>query len=83
MVIPDVLANSGGVVVSYFEWVQDIQAFFWDLNEINASLEKIMVNSFEEVWAISQKEKADMRMGAYMIAVNRVANALKQRGIFP
>jgi glutamate dehydrogenase (NAD(P)+) len=83
IVIPDVLANSGGVVVSYFEWVQDIQAFFWDLNEINASLEKIMTNSFEEVWAISQKEKVDMRMGAYLIAVNRVANALKQRGIFP
>lgn len=82
-VVPDVLANSGGVIVSYFEWVQDIQAFFWDLNEINASLEKILINSFEEVWAISQKEKVDMRMAAYMIAVNRVANALKQRGIFP
>lgn len=83
MVVPDVLANSGGVVVSYFEWVQDIQAFFWDLDQINASLERILVNSFEEVWSICQKEKADMRMAAYMIAVNRVANALKQRGIFP
>jgi glutamate dehydrogenase (NAD(P)+) len=83
MVVPDVLANSGGVVVSYFEWVQDIQAFFWDLDQINASLERILVNSFEEVWSICQNEKVDMRMGAYMIAVNRVANALKQRGIFP
>ncbi len=83
IVIPDVLANSGGVIVSYFEWVQDIQAFFWDLDQINASLEKIMINSFDGVWSLSQKEKVDMRMAAYMIAVTKVANALRQRGIFP
>jgi len=83
IVVPDVLANSGGVVVSYFEWVQDIQAFFWDVDQVNESLEKIIVKSFDEVWSISQDKKVDMRMAAYMIAVRRVASALKQRGIFP
>ncbi len=83
IVVPDILANSGGVVVSYFEWVQDIQAFFWGLDQINASLEEIMSNSFDEVWSLSHKEKVNMRMAAYMIAVTRVSRALKQRGIFP
>lgn len=83
IVVPDVLANSGGVVVSYFEWVQDIQAFFWDVDQVNESLEKIIVKSFDEVWSISQDKKVDMRIAAYMIAVRRVASALKQRGIFP
>jgi len=83
VVIPDVLANAGGVVCSYFEWVQDIQAFFWDVDQINESLDKIMVKSFDEVWAVSKERKVDMRIAAYMNAVTRVANALKQRGIFP
>ena len=83
MVIPDVLANAGGVVCSYFEWVQDIQAYFWDVDQINESLDKIMVKSFGEVWAVSKERKVDMRIAAYMNAVTRVAKALKQRGIFP
>jgi glutamate dehydrogenase (NAD(P)+) len=83
IVIPDILANSGGVVVSYFEWVQGIQVFFWDLDQINLNLEKILVKAFDQVWYLSRKEKVDLRMAAYMIAVERVANALKQRGIFP
>jgi glutamate dehydrogenase (NAD(P)+) len=83
IVIPDVLANAGGVVCSYFEWVQDIQAFFWDVDQINENLDKIMVKSFDEVWAVSKERKVDMRTAAYMNAVTRVANALKQRGIFP
>jgi glutamate dehydrogenase (NAD(P)+) len=83
IVIPDVLANAGGVVCSYFEWVQDIQAFFWDVDQINESLDKIMVKSFDEVWAVSKERKVDMRIAAYMNAITRVANALKQRGIFP
>lgn len=83
VVIPDVLANAGGVVCSYFEWVQDIQAYFWDVDQINQSLDKIMVKSFDEVWAVSKERKVDMRIAAYMNAVTRVANALKQRGIFP
>lgn len=83
IVIPDVLANSGGVVVSYFEWVQDIQAFFWDLEEINKNLGKILTKSFDEVWTLSKERNVDMRMAAYMIAVKRVTNALKVRGVFP
>jgi len=83
VVIPDVLANAGGVVCSYFEWVQGIQAYFWDVDQINASLDKIMVKTFDEVWAVSKERKVDMRTAAYMNAVTRVANALKQRGIFP
>ncbi|KPJ49900.1 glutamate dehydrogenase [candidate division TA06 bacterium DG_26] len=83
IVVPDVLANSGGVIVSYFEWVQDIQAFFWELEQINKNLDRVITKSFDEVWALSQERKVDMRMAAYMIAVERVANALKVRGIFP
>ena len=81
--IPDILANAGGVVVSYFEWVQDIQAFFWDVDEVNNNLKRIMTDSFEKVWSLSESQKVDMRTSAYMVAVNRVAEAHKQRGIFP
>jgi len=83
VVIPDVLANAGGVVCSYFEWVQDIQAYFWDVDQINESLDKIMVKSFDEVWTVSKEREVDMRTAAYMNAVTRVASAIRQRGIFP
>lgn len=83
IVVPDILANSGGVVVSYFEWVQSIQSFFWDEEEVNKNLEKVMVTSFKEVWDLSQKEKTNMRNAAMMLAISRVANALAERGIFP
>jgi len=83
LVVPDVLANAGGVVVSYFEWVQDLQNFFWEENEVNAKLERIMVNSFNAVKEIMQANKTDMRTAAYMIGVKRVADATKIRGIFP
>ena len=82
-VVPDILANSGGVVVSYFEWVQSIQSFFWDEEEVNRNLKKVMVNSFKAVWDLAEKEKIDLRNAAMMIAVNRVAKALNERGIFP
>lgn len=82
-VVPDILANSGGVVVSYFEWVQSIQSFFWDEEEVNRNLKKVMVNSFKAVWDLAEKEKFDLRNAAMMIAVNRVAKALNERGIFP
>ncbi|NIA29835.1 MAG: glutamate dehydrogenase [Actinobacteria bacterium] len=82
-VVPDILANSGGVVVSYFEWVQSIQAFFWDEDAVNRNLERVMIESFADVWNLAQKKKVDLRNAAMMIAVDRVANALAERGIFP
>jgi len=82
-VIPDILANAGGVVVSYFEWVQDTQAYFWTRKEINQKLKDIVTESFNTVYAISQKEKVDMRLAAYMLAVSKVAEATRLRGSYP
>ncbi|HXX38137.1 MAG TPA: Glu/Leu/Phe/Val dehydrogenase [bacterium] len=83
LVVPDILANIGGVVVSYFEWVQDIQSFFWSEEEINERLERIVVRSFREVLATSQEKRMDMRTGALVRAVGRVSDALVIRGIYP
>ncbi|MBA7572165.1 Glutamate dehydrogenase [subsurface metagenome] len=82
-VVPDVLANAGGVIVSYFEWVQGLQSFFWSEEEVDRQLQTVMDNAFNEVLEISQREKADMRTAAYMLAVGRVARAMALRGIFP
>lgn len=82
-VVPDILANAGGVTVSYFEWVQDLQSFFWSEEEINERLERIMMRSFREVLAVSQEKKVDMRTGALVRGVGRVADALMTRGIYP
>ena len=82
-VIPDILCNAGGVTVSYFEWVQDLQNLFWREATINARLKEVMVKSFNEVLNMSRKHKVDMRTGAYMVAVNRVADATLTRGIYP
>jgi len=81
--VPDILANAGGVVVSYFEWVQDLQNFFWEEEEVNHRLEQIMVRSFREVWDVCQENQVPLRLGANMLAVGRVANAVQARGIFP
>ncbi len=83
LVVPDILANAGGVVVSYFEWVQDLQAFFWEEEEVNVRLEKVMRRSFEHVCQVAEKNKVDLRMGAYIIGVQRVAEATTIRGIYP
>ena len=83
LVVPDILANAGGVVVSYFEWVQNMQCFFWEEAEVNRHLERIMVQSFQKVWDLCQGKQMPMRLGANMLAVNEVANAILLRGIFP
>lgn len=81
-VIPDILANAGGVIVSYFEWVQDLQNFFWTEEEVNKKLRDILTRAFYEVLNMSQKQKADMRLAALMIGVNRVARAMLWRGLY-
>lgn len=83
IVVPDILANAGGVIVSYFEWVQNLQFFFWGEKEVNHNLERIMVQSFENVWEVSHEQQVPLRLGAYMMAVDKVARAVRDRGIFP
>ena len=83
VVIPDILANAGGVTVSYFEWVQDLQAFFWEESEINQRLRHIISRAFREVKAISDERKISMRTAAYVLAVDKVAQASEVRGIYP
>jgi glutamate dehydrogenase (NAD(P)+) len=81
--IPDILANAGGVTVSYFEWVQSLQSFFWEEGQVNQHLEKVMTRAFREVLAIAGKYNVHMRTAAYILAVGRVAEATRIRGIYP
>jgi glutamate dehydrogenase (NAD(P)+) len=83
IVIPDIVANAGGVIASYFEWVQDLQSFFWAEDEINKRLETLMTEALRGAWDESEKRGVSMRMGAYVLAVDRVAEAMRERGIYP
>jgi glutamate dehydrogenase (NAD(P)+) len=81
--VPDVLANAGGVVVSYFEWVQDLQSFFWHETEVNYRMEQMLTRAYEAVADIAKRDEVDMRTAAYVIGVKRVADASSKRGIYP
>jgi glutamate dehydrogenase (NAD(P)+) len=83
LVLPDVLANAGGVVVSYFEWVQGLQEYFWKEYEVNAKLNDIVVRAFEETWSTRERFGTSMRTAAYGLAVQRVAEATTTRGLYP
>jgi glutamate dehydrogenase/leucine dehydrogenase len=82
-VVPDILANAGGVIVSYFEWVQDLHSYFWDLDRVNQELEGHIVKAFNEVNKLAEERKVSLRTAAYMIAVGRIAEAIRVRGLYP
>ena len=82
-VIPDILANAGGVVVSYFEWVQDLQYHFWRETEVTSRLQEIMTRSFDRIWEVAEKEGRGLRAAALMEAIGRVAEAHRIRGLYP
>jgi glutamate dehydrogenase (NAD(P)+) len=81
--VPDIVANAGGAIVSYFEWVQDLQALFWEEAEVNRRLHQLIMRSFQEVLTYAEREKIRLREAAYMLAVGRVAEATRVRGIYP
>jgi glutamate dehydrogenase (NAD(P)+) len=83
IVLPDILANAGGVVVSYFEWVQGLQQYFWSEHEVDSRLDTIITRAFEETWKLHEQRELPLRLAAYGLAVERVANATTIRGIYP
>ena len=83
LVLPDVIANAGGVTVSYFEWVQDFSSFFWSEEEINARLVRIMQEAFAGVWQVAQENKVSLRTAAFIVACQRILQAREMRGLYP
>ena len=83
LVLPDVIANAGGVTVSYFEWVQDFSSFFWDEDEINARLVKIMKTAFAAVWQVAQEKKVSLRTATFIVACQRILHTRELRGLYP
>ncbi len=82
-VLPDILANAGGVTVSYFEWAQDIQGYYWSLAEVNQRLDRVMTDSYARVHAVAEERKVHNRSAAYIVAIQRVVDAIQTRGIYP
>ncbi|MET3913266.1 glutamate dehydrogenase (NAD(P)+) [Variovorax sp. OAS795] len=83
LVVPDVICNAGGVTVSYFEWVQDFSSFFWDEDEINVRLDRIMMNALNQIWDTADKHKISLRTATYAVACERILTARQERGLYP
>ena len=83
LVLPDVIANAGGVTVSYFEWVQDFSSFFWSEDEINARLVRIMKEAFAGVWQVAQDNRVSLRTATFIVACKRILHARELRGLYP
>jgi glutamate dehydrogenase (NAD(P)+) len=83
LVVPDVIANAGGVTVSYFEWVQDFSSFFWTEDEINDRLDRILVGAFRQIWETHEQMRLPLRTAAFVVACTRVLQARVDRGLYP
>jgi len=83
LVVPDILANAGGVVVSYFEWVQGLQEYFWTEDQVNDRLHRIVTRAFDETWTVHERRDISLRHAAYGIGIKRVAEASIIRGLYP
>ncbi|MCZ7570315.1 MAG: Glu/Leu/Phe/Val dehydrogenase [Ardenticatenaceae bacterium] len=83
VIIPDIVGTAGGMLISYFEWVQDLQAFFWTDQQIEEKLREVVTRSFDQVWALHEERRVSLRVAAYIIAISRVAEATMLRGIWP
>ena len=83
LLVPDILANAGGVTVSYFEWVQDFSSFFWTEDEINVRLDKIMVDALRRIWDMADRHKITLRTATFAVACERILMARQERGLYP